>query len=64
MALSLKDRIEAETKTLLDSFANLISSARVPDGAAPVDPTAGAPPGELMQVFSEKILQVRQALRS
>lgn len=55
---STEDRIRGEFATLLDNFSNLVRAAKLPDPAA----EAAAAPGELLEVFVEKVLAAAAAL--
>lgn len=59
---SLKDRIRSEYQQLLDNFANLLRSARLPDESGDAGARQGRVPGEVMEVFAEKMLQACHAL--
>lgn len=58
MSTSIKDRVNAEYSGLIDSFTNLIRAARVAEEHVDLS-RAQVPkvPGELMEVFVEKMLQ-------
>jgi hypothetical protein len=55
---STEDRIRTEFATLLDNFSNLIRAAKLPDPAS----EAAAAPGELLEVFVEKVLAAAASL--
>lgn len=61
-AAPLKDRIRSEYQQLLDNFANLVRSARFSDDAGEATSKQGRVPGELMEVFAEKMLQACHTL--
>ena len=57
---STPDRIKAEFSTLLDNFTNLIKASKLQDPAK--DPSSM--PGEMLEVFSEKMLASCRSLIS
>ena len=57
---SNEDRIRIEFSTLVDNFTNLIRASKVQDPAR----DQGTVPGEMMEVFAEKMLAACQALLS
>ncbi|PSC68208.1 mediator of RNA polymerase II transcription subunit 22 isoform X3 [Micractinium conductrix] len=58
----LKDRVREQYSQLLEAFANLLRSARLPDEGGDAGSRQGRVPGELMEVFAEKMLAACQAL--
>ncbi|GAB4813428.1 hypothetical protein N2152v2_000474 [Parachlorella kessleri] len=60
MSSSVKDRVLAEYTSMLDSFTNLIKAAKVAEDHA--DGATTKVPGELMEVFVEKLLASAGAL--
>ncbi|KAL4419236.1 hypothetical protein ABPG77_010678 [Micractinium sp. CCAP 211/92] len=58
----IKDRVREQYTALLEAFSNLLRSARLPDEGGDAGARQGRVPGELMEVFAEKMLVACQAL--
>lgn len=62
-ASALKDRIQAKCSTFVDNYANLLRAAKVQEAHQQQERGAvGRVPGELQEVFAEKMLGAARAL--